>query len=118
MDFYYRFPVTGAVQVRTLTGDFDPDDVHPPEGAVEITPVEYATAFAAIQVQTELRRVAMFAADAVKKLADYTALVALGLPVATALRLSGHVPAVPEGPDLPDLPDLPGLPLLGDGPVA
>ncbi|MFF4292074.1 hypothetical protein ACFY0N_00285 [Streptomyces vinaceus] len=101
MDYYYRFPASGAVQLRTMSGSFDPDDVHPPEGAVEITPTEYATELAAIQVQTELRRAAMFAEDAAQKLADYTALVALGLPVATALRLSGHVP---EEPDLPDLP--------------
>ncbi|MCM1964823.1 hypothetical protein [Streptomyces sp. G1] len=110
MDFYYRFPATGAVQIRSLTGTFDPEDVYPPEGAVEITPTEYATELAAIQVQTELRRAAMFAEDAARKLTDYTALVALGLPVATALRLSGHVP------EEPDLPDLPGLPLVDGGP--
>lgn len=109
MDFYYRFPATGAVQLRTVSGDFDPGDIHPPDGAVEITPTEYATTLTAIQVQTAARRAAMFAADAAKKLADYTALIALGLPVATALRLSGHVP------DLPDLPDLPGLPLADGG---
>lgn len=109
MDFYYSFPATGAVQLRTLSGNFDAAEVRPPEGAVEITPTEYATGLAAIEVQTQLRRAAMFAEDATRKLTDYTALVALGLPVASALRLSGHVP------EEPDLPDLPGLPLV-DGP--
>ncbi|WP_327385085.1 hypothetical protein [Streptomyces sp. NBC_01207] len=110
MDFYYAFPETGAVQIRTLSGSFDAADVRPPEGAVEITPTEYATASAAMTVQRELRRAAMFAEHAASKLADYTALVALGLPVATALRMSGHVP------EEPDLPDLPGLPLVDGGP--
>lgn len=111
MDFYYRFPATGAVQLRTLSGTFDPADVHPPEGAVEITPTEYATTLATMQVQRELRRAAMFAEDAAQKLTDHTALVALGLPVETALRLSGHVPREPA------LPDLPGLPLVDGGPA-
>ncbi|MFF4385632.1 hypothetical protein ACFY0G_02380 [Streptomyces sp. NPDC001552] len=109
MDVYYSFPATGAVQLRSLSGNFDVADVRPPEGAVEITPTEYATQLAVIEVQTQLRRAALFAEDATRKLTDYTALTALGLPVATALRLSGHVP------DGPELPDLPGLP-LADGP--
>ncbi|MFF4391427.1 hypothetical protein ACFY0G_32260 [Streptomyces sp. NPDC001552] len=102
MDFYYRFPATGAVQLRTLSGDFDLADVHPPEGAVEITPTEYATDLAAIQLATELRRAAAVAEDAAQKLADYTAMTALGLPAATARRLTGYVPEV--RPDFPDLP--------------
>ncbi|KPI33253.1 hypothetical protein OV450_1341 [Actinobacteria bacterium OV450] len=101
MDFYYRFPATGAVQLRTLTGSFDPDDVHPPDGAVEISPTEYATELAAMQLQTQLRRAAMFAEHEAQKLTDYTALTLLGLPAATAARLTGHVLDDPDGPELP-----------------
>lgn len=104
MDRYYRFPSSGAVMVRSVEGD-DSGQPDPP-GAVEITSLEYATELTAIQVADAAYIAGLRATEQAHALADYLALIAAGLPVATALRLSGHVPDDPDdGPDLP-------LPLL------
>ncbi|MFC8466017.1 hypothetical protein [Streptomyces sp. NPDC057250] len=88
MDFYYRYPNGGYSQV-SVTGNFG--TVVPPEGAEEVTQVEYLAGTAAVGVIVEGHRAERATEEAAQKLADYTALTLLGLPVATALRMTGHV---------------------------
>ena len=91
---YLKYPATGSVS-ELETSAAEDEDVPLPEGAELISAEEYAQALAAIQ-EANARLVAEQEQQinaAAKE--DYEALLAQGIPEATARRLSGYIP--PEG---------------------
>lgn len=90
---YYRY-ANGAIGVKTTSGD---DAGTPPDGAAVITQAEYEQDSAAIvagYTQLDEQREAEQQADAHD---DYDALLAAGIPEATAQRLSGYQPGDSPG---------------------
>jgi hypothetical protein len=81
---YYR-SASGAL--TTITGD---DSIEVPEDATELTEEEYLAAIAQLEADQEAALEAERVALAQKQLADFTALVNLGIPVNLARSLSGY----------------------------
>ncbi|MEZ3180828.1 hypothetical protein KYY02_19670 [Streptomyces pimonensis] len=97
--FYYLYP-DGSVGERTVSGV---DEVTHPEGVVLLSREEYETRLAEIQAQRDAEAEATRQAELEQKRADYEALIALGLPPATASRITGYYP--PPEPEPDPLPD-------------
>jgi hypothetical protein len=85
----------GSVSQRVVSssGDEQPTPPEPPADATEVTAEEYAQALAEIDAQREEERAAQAAAEDQQRADDYNALIAAGVPAATASRLSGYAPA-------------------------
>jgi hypothetical protein len=102
---YYRY-ASGAYGEQTVTGYAEPPET--PEGAVRISEQAYAAGVAAVESVNaayveDLNKAVREVADA-----DYQALLAAGIPEATARRLTGQgdplpLPAPPPVPDLGDM---------------
>ncbi|MEU0059081.1 hypothetical protein [Streptomyces sp. NPDC006334] len=90
---YYQLPNGGLGQMEWTGGEVAPDL---PEGATELTAAQYAAAYALWEQARADRLAADAAARAQAAQADYDALIAAGIPDATAQRLSGHTPPDPE----------------------
>lgn len=83
---YYMFD-NGSVASRTVTGSEPPAL---PDGAVEITQAEYEQELAAIQQAHDDAVADVEAAEAQQREDDYNALIAAGIPEATARRMAGY----------------------------
>jgi hypothetical protein len=83
---YFRRP-DGAVTEVTTTR---PENVIPPEGAVQITAEEYEAALSALREANEAYLAEQREADKARTLADYRVLRGLGVPHDSALRMSGY----------------------------
>jgi len=77
--------------VSRLTTSQPPDDVVVPDGAVLITAKAYVKARAEIATGNEAYVGELIAVEKKQQVEDYEALAALGVPEATARRLTGHV---------------------------
>lgn len=77
--------------VSRLTTSQPRDEVPVPDGAVEITAAQYATARDAITAANAVQVDELLAVEAQQQVEDYEALIALRVPEATARRLTGHV---------------------------
>jgi hypothetical protein len=84
---HYRLP-DGVLAMRSVTGMELPPL---PKGAKPVTPEEYAEELQALQVQREEHRAQLAAEDQGRMQSDYDALRELGVPEATASRLTGYV---------------------------
>ncbi|MBC9729246.1 hypothetical protein [Streptomyces sp. TRM68367] len=85
--FYYEFP-DGTVQ-ELVTTDADPQ--HPADATL-LTEEEYNAKRAAIEQAQAQHRADIQAQEAAESQDDYQALLAAGIPDATARRLSGYSP--------------------------
>lgn len=83
---HYRLP-DGVLALRTVQGMDLPEL---PEGATPVTPEEYETELAALKVQQEEYRARLDAEDQERVRGDYDALRELGVPEATAARITGY----------------------------
>lgn len=88
---YYRYE-SGRYSMRTTTGE---GPVTSPDGATEITQQEYEAGVAALEAASQESRDEAAAAAQVLACEDYAALIAAGLPEASARRMSGCL-ATPE----------------------
>lgn len=86
---YYRYD-NGAYSATTYEG-MEPSDVVPPEGATEITQQEYEDGVAEVEAANAAAAAELEAADRQRACDDYAALIAAGVPEATARRMSGCV---------------------------
>jgi hypothetical protein len=86
--FYYLYP-DGSVGARTVIGV---DEVTHPDGVVLLSREEYDTRLAAIEAQREADAAEIRQREETERRTDYEALLAAGIPEATARRLSGHTP--------------------------
>ena len=93
---YYRF-ADGSVAEKVVTVPAEDTVVTPPEGATEITKEQYDTELAAIEAANAAALAETQAADRARQREDYEALLAAGIPEATARRMSGYEPD-PEVP--------------------
>jgi hypothetical protein len=94
---YYQHD-DGSVSQRTLSssGEEEPAHPEPPDGATEITAEEYAQALAEIDAERQQALAAQAAAEEQQRADDYNALIAAGVPAATASRLTGYTPPAEE----------------------
>lgn len=88
---YYKY-ADGSVAERTVTVVSEDQVVPVPDGATEITKDEYDAALAQIEQDNAAAEAAAEAADMERRRQDYEALLAAGVPDATAQRLSGYEP--------------------------
>lgn len=86
--FYYKYP-DESVGVRTVVGV---EEVTHPPGVTLITAEDYQTRLAEIEAQRQADEAATRASEQSQRAEDYEALLAAGIPEATARRLSGHTP--------------------------
>lgn len=77
--------------VSRLTTSQPGDEVLVPDGAVEITAKQYATARDAITAANTAQVDELLDVETQQRVEDYEALIALRVPEATARRLTGHV---------------------------
>lgn len=85
---YYLLAGGGYASV-TVTGDAEYD---PPPGATVISQAAYELGVAQVEAANAAYVAGLREAEQQAAQDDYEALVAAGIPEATALRLSGHVP--------------------------
>lgn len=92
---YYKLPDGSFGRQTSSTGP-----VELPDGAVIITEAEYLELLAAFEAERARRAAETAAAELAQAKADYDVLIALGVPDATARRMSGYNPPAPtpEGP--------------------
>lgn len=90
--YYYQYPDGSIVSV--VASGTEPT---PPEGATVLTKADYDTAVTQHEQARQQRDNDTKAAEAANARSDYDALIAAGIPEATARRLSGHTPAPTEG---------------------
>lgn len=93
--FYYRYD-SGALEELTVTVADEDEQVPAPPGATEISREEYEQEFAALEAANEERAAEQRAQEEAAKKAAYEALIAAGIPEASAQQLSGYRP--PEEP--------------------
>ena len=87
--YYYKFP-DGSVSVRTVAFDGVVVDPVPPAGAVAITAAVYNTLLAGLELATRQFVEQLQQAEQLQAAGDFAALIAAGIPPATARRLSGY----------------------------
>ena len=106
---YYKF-LDGSVAEQTFQASGVIVDPEPPPGAVPITAAVYATLKAALDQATEVLVATLQQAEQAVKGEDYAALIAAGIPAATARRLTGYQDDGDGdgGPILHGLPAAPG----------
>ncbi|MGW5925221.1 hypothetical protein ACWF2L_03105 [Streptomyces anulatus] len=83
---YYRFP-DGSFTATEFSG-FEEGEAPVPDGAVEITAQEYESGVAALEAAREQWAADQRAAETAAACEDYDALIAAGIPEATARRMS------------------------------
>lgn len=86
---YYQYE-DGSYSAPTYEG-VEADDIVPPAGATEITEQEYLDGIAAVEAANAAAAAEQEAADRQRACDDYNALIAAGVPEATARRMSGCV---------------------------
>lgn len=91
---YYRYSDSGAVGTRASSSDAQ---LEPPEGAVVITESEYNAAVGEMSDAYDQLDEQAEAEQRANAEADYKALLDVGLPEATARRLSGYEPGDSPG---------------------
>lgn len=84
---HYR-TADGALAARTVTGMDLPEL---PEGATPLTPKQYDTELKKLKGKQDEYKARLAVEDQQRMRADYDALRALGVPEATASRLTGYV---------------------------
>lgn len=85
---YFR-TAGGVLASRKTSGDAEePQPL--PEGATELTEEEYGAELADVEAARQEHAEELVAADEANQRADYDALIAAGVPEATASRLSGY----------------------------
>jgi hypothetical protein len=85
---YYR-TADGVLTSRVVTGE-TVEEPALPEGATELTAEQYETALAAVNEARQEHAEELVATDQANAHADYEALLASGIPEATARRLTGY----------------------------
>jgi hypothetical protein len=88
--YFYRYADGSLVRI-----DATNTVPQPPEGAVEITQAEYEAGIAAIEQQRQQDLEATQAAELAAAQDAYNALIAAGIPEATARHLSRYTPPDP-----------------------
>jgi hypothetical protein len=88
---YYRL-ASGALRAVTVTVADEDQQVPPPAGATELTEAQYAEQLAALEAANAQLVADRRAAETAAKQAAYEALVAVGVPEASAAQLSGYSP--------------------------
>jgi hypothetical protein len=86
--FYYEYP-DGSLAERVTTAA---EPVHP-EGVTLLTEAEYASKLAAAEAAQEQHQADIRAEETAAKQAAYDALIAVGIPEASARQISGYWPA-------------------------
>jgi hypothetical protein len=85
---YYR-TAGGLLTSRVISGE-DVETPRVPEGATVLTEAEYAEALAAVQAERAAYAQQLTETDQANQEADYSALIAAGVPDSTARRLTGY----------------------------
>jgi hypothetical protein len=86
--FYYEYP-DGSLAERVTTAA---EPVHP-EGVTLLTEAEYASKLAAAEAAQEQQQADIQAEETAAKKDAYDALIAVGIPEASARQISGYWPA-------------------------
>jgi hypothetical protein len=86
--FYYEYP-DGSLAERVTTAA---DPVHP-QGVTLLTEAEYATKLEAAEAAQEQQQADIRAEETAAKKDAYDALIAVGIPEASARQISGYSPA-------------------------
>lgn len=87
---YFRNP-DGSCSLRTVSGEWLEEPALP-DGAVELSAQEHADLLEAMTLERAQGRAEAAAAHTAVLASDYAALLAAGIPRATATRLTGHDP--------------------------
>lgn len=95
--YFYRHD-NGAFSSRTVDGV--EDAIEPPAGATEISRDEYDAGVAGLEAANAQLAADVMAAEQALAREDYEALIAAGIPEATARRMSGYEGAGPGVSDV------------------